>query len=120
MNINEPEILDTMAGFPDEKIINLKRKYKDIFDKIKTATLSNTSKSKIIKFTIKIETINKESNLDLNKTELIKLNPGEESNLGCNQSLSFIINDQGNSFRTDSLDLTEYKYSIVGEVILKK
>ena len=98
MNINDPQqIPDTMAVFPDEKIIDLKRKYKGIFDNIKTVTLSNTSKSKIIRFTIKIEAINKESNLDFAKTELIKLNPGEESNLGCSQSLSFVVyTDDGN------------------------
>lgn len=123
MNINDPQQRpDTMTVFADfdKKVIDLKKKYKDIFDKTKSVTLSNNSKSKIIRFTIKIETIKNASNIHSAETELIKLNPGEESNLGCSQSLSFIVNDQGDSFRTDTLDLTEYKYSIVGEVILKK
>lgn len=123
MDINDPQqIPDSMMVSTDfhKEVINLKSKYKDIFDKTKSVILSNTSKSKIIKFTIKIETIKGESNIHSYKTELIKLNPGEESILGCSQSLSFVINDKGDSFRTDTLELTKYTYSLVGEVILKK
>lgn len=119
LKINDPSFDDTLGIPSEEKLSELKNRNNRIFETVKTATLSNTSSNKIINFTIKIEA-NKNSPNPTSRTEIVKLNPGEEYELGCTKSVSYLVDKSDKTIRLDSLEVTEYNYSIVGEVVLKK
>ena len=58
-------------------------RYCSVCEKGMRSYLKNNSKSHIIKFTIKKYSVSKYSGDKEERTEIIKLNPGEEKDLGC-------------------------------------
>lgn len=104
----------------DEIITDLVKKNESIFDKSEAATLINTNSSEVITFTVKVEKTQDRQQVQSSETILVKLNPGEESYLGCTQQATFILDSTRQSFRIDTFEITKYKYSITGALKSKK
>lgn len=119
LEIRFPEFDDTLGISSEASLSEYRNRNRGIFENIKTVILSNTSRSKIISFTVKIDA-SKDLPNSTSQTEIIKLNPGEQHELGCTKTISYVIDKKRKTIRLDTLDVIAYNYSVVGEVILKR